>query len=222
MYIYDNKNRMKRILEVLSKLKELGIKSFSFDEGYNFKSRTNTLYDSLSRNYKIMYYDNIETLPGYDKNSVTYKTKGSNYEIIMCNLYGNGRLDIDGVRLNSLTFNPDRLPKIISKEEIFDKIIQSKKENKDIVSSIDLGVGIEDVNYLIEKLNKTADEINDTETKIELTKVLKSIQEDMKKLEVISGIYNSDIADKNKNITKEVLEQEKIKYKKERESSRIH
>ena len=42
------------------------------------------------------------------------------------------------------------------------------------------------------------------------------------KLEVISGIYNSDIADKNKNITKEVLEQEKIKYKKERESSRIH
>ena len=219
MYICNNDDKINNILFVLNEIKQLGIKRMIFDEEFDFTTETNDINTKLSKNCKIMYYENMESFSNCSDDLIRYKTNGSNYRIEIF-VSKTNELYANSIKLNSLVFDLNRLPKSISKEETFDKIINTRKENQYIMSSVNLGVGIEDLETTVDKFDGIVNQVNDTETKIELMNVLKSIREDLNKLQIISDIYDQDIISKHDSITQEVLDKEKKQYKKTRESNR--
>ena len=228
-YIKKHQDNLERILSVLEKIEELGFDKLEFDEENDF---TNTIYEIDTRSYinDISYLDNIEIVPNYENNIVEYKTTGSNYKIDV-HLRFNKIQEYKyrkTIIVNSLLFDPKRLPEEITEETIYDKIVSLKKKEQEscnkIRSSVDLSISIDDLYTQFENINKIIEQLNNEENKEqlpELRELLLEFKNNLNQLQKISSEYNERIIKENPNITKEMLKKEKKKYLKRRDWASI-
>ena len=193
---------------------------------YGMKNRVNDSYDIsnediIYRNEEVVYLDNIDVVPNYDFGVVDYRTKNSNYKMILKTLCFDFSRSNRTIALNSLLFNIDELPKRIDKETIFDSIINLKKEKKNeckkITNSVDLSVKIDDFYDQFALLNESVDKLDTMTSTKEIKDVLKNIKGLIDELKNRSSEYDSNLSKTEENITLEGLKNEKIKLLERRE-----
>ena len=125
-YLISHKSELMEILALLEKIKLLKIKYIILSE----TTFTNEVYKisediSLRNDNKLYYLENMEAIPHYyDTGVLEYKTKESNYAIVLT-LVGDNTLVFGDSKiiLNNLTFNPDLLPSELTKESTYDKVM---------------------------------------------------------------------------------------------------
>ena len=226
-YIKKHQDNLERILSVLEKIEELGFDKLEFDEENDF---TNTIYEIDTRSYinDISYLDNIEIVPNYENNIVEYKTTGSNYKIDVQLTFNTIEEYRKAIVVNSLLFDPKRLPEEITEETIYDKIVSLKKKEKkkcnNIRNSVDLSISIDDLYTQFENINKIIEQLNNEENKEqlpELRELLLEFKNNLNQLQKISSEYNERTIKENPNITEEMLKKEKKKYLKIRDWASI-
>lgn len=227
-YISNHKDKMDKILAVLERLKKLGFSRLEFDESNNFIDEIYVIHTLMADCFNFVYLDQMEAIPRYRDGKIQYRTKGSPYKIMVSTI-GGGKLFrgyYDTILLNDLTFEPNRLPSALSKEETFDKIIgltaQKQQQYSAIKDSVDLGVGIADLYAMYDKVNDTINGLSNTDRKEELIKSLTTIKEEILKMQTISSEYDQTIVKNNPDISQAVLDEEKKAYARRRKSEDIH
>lgn len=161
----------------------------------------------------------MEIVPNYQSNVVKYKTTESNYKISIRPLVmlASGKIpkyDTE-IIINSLTFNENRLPELISKENTFDKIISLANDKKDecaaIRTSVDLSMSLDSLSSNLDFTNNLLSKIDDIKNKDELLKVLSEMKLNLDKLKNASISYDNSLFDKY-SISKETFQKEKKLY----------
>lgn len=211
-YFLSHKEDLDRITKLLEKMKQLGFDVFTFDEDLDFTKETYGVFPTFRRNSRIIYVDNIEVIPSYT-GDIDYKTTSSNYKM---------ELDIMGdeiskyrkrITLNSLLFDPNRLPESLTKENTFDNILKLKSDQKEksaaIRNSVDLSISILDLEEQLSSTGNVISKLEDIQNKSQLLEALLNIKGEVDKLKTLSEQYDSSISEKEQSLTKEVLNREK-------------
>lgn len=216
-YILDNKKKLGTILSILNRLKNLGFTILEFDEDSNFINDEYEINTVFRSNCNIEYVDNIEIIPNYQSDIVEYKTSQSNYKM---SLHPHSTLECEKFQkrkiiVNSLLFDENRLPKTLTKESTFDKIINlwndKKKECSIIRNSVNLSMNIESLISSFISTDNLISKLDDIENKNELLEILIKIQTNLEKLKNVSSSYDNSLS-KKYSIPQETFEKEKQKY----------
>ena len=211
-YLIEHKDKKDEILKLFYKLKDLGFSTIIFDQNLDFTNDKYSINNNFNRNQEVVYLDNMEIIPNYDFGTVEYKSKDSNYKIILKTLCFDFSRSDRTIALNSLLFDTDKLPKMINKETLFDSIIELKEEQKEkykkITNSINFSVQLDDFSEAFLLLNNAVEKL-DTITNIkEIKDVLCSIKNQIEELKGKSREFDTNLV-KEKNITLESLKNQK-------------
>lgn len=213
-YLLFHKEEIANILAVLNKLLDLGFEEIRFNEEYDFTKMVFDYNPECSHYTDITYLDNIQVLPSYP-GVIKYKSNNSNYRIDMeyTDLY---TLANSEIWVNSLFFDPNRLPNSLNMEFVFDEINDKARQyydiNKKIKNSVNLSVGINDLLMQAEITGSMLDGLENVESRKELIEILNNILVEIKKLEKLSCEYNVSLSNKEPKLSKEFLEEEKKKH----------
>ena len=224
-YILKHKSELDHILTILEKLKKLGFTRFDFNEDFDFTKETYETSKSFWRIYReIVYVANIEIIPSYFEPNIKYKTLGSNYKIELERSFDNISEYRNTIFLNSLLFDPNSLPERIDKESTYDYILglASKQDEKTrlVKSSVDLSVGINDLNIQLAIFAATINELDGVKNKEEMLRVLSSLKGNIEELKALSLEHDKSIEEET-DITQEILEDERTLYLRRREEAKI-
>ena len=220
-YLIEHKNEIDKILALLEKLKELGFTSLEFNEDLDFTKENYSIVPSY--NYSVTYVDNIEVIPHYES-YIKYGTTLSNYKMeLRTNTKGDFSEYAREIILNSLLFDPKRLPEKIDKETIIDPILklneEQVKKSVPIRNSVDISVSIFDLETRLCYTTNTISRLEDVKNKKELLEVLSNMKKDVEKLRTLSSEYDSSVTENEPILTAGVLEKEKSEYVRRREWS---
>lgn len=213
-YLLFHKEEIANILAVLNKLLDLGFEEIYFNEDYDFTNMVFYYNPEYGHYTNITYLDNIQVLPSYP-GVIKYKSNNSNYRIDMeySDLY---TLTDSEIRVNSLLFDPSRLPNSLNMEFVFDEINDKARQYydlyKEIKNSVNLSVGINDLLMQAEITGSMLDGLENVESREELIEILNNILVEIKKLEKLSCEYNVSLSNKESMLSKDFLEEEKKKY----------
>ena len=209
-YFRNHEDKAEKILAVLERLKQLGLQELHLEEGKDF---TTGIYRMNTRNSLISdieVLDNMKLVPNYEDDVVTYRTTGSNYEIREGGMWGNS------VTVNNLTFDPERLPKSMARNELYYQIIDLKNSHQQecdsLRDSIDLSVAIDDLSSQVNIADQVVERLKSVHNKDELHQLLLQIKEHLEQLHTISAQYDSEISQNSLLITTEKLQSEKSNY----------
>ena len=230
-YIQKNKSNIDKIRINMEKLKELGIILLKFDEKYDFTKDVYQLSCMFEQNNnqglilfgpQVVYLENLEAIPSY--NGLQYKSNDSSYKLVCHAAYEGNKLYAHYIIMNDLTIDVNRLPKSLL-DDVIDSIKKLKQEkNKEYLSvkeSVLLNVGIEDLEKALERFYETIDRNIVTMPNEEIVKLLTEIKEKIMKLKNISTDYDKTVTTKYDSINQDLLAEEKKKYLKKREDSKI-
>jgi len=221
-YILNHKDNLDNILAVLEKIDAIGFSYIEFNNNLDFTNEIHE-FDVNPGWSKVIYLDNLVAIPKYYSSVIHYKTSNSNYKIIVEKSYN--KISKEKIILNDLTFDSNRLPNAITKEEIFDKIIALKDEKQQeysqISDSVNLSVGIHDLYEIFNKINSKINNTENVERKEELIELLHNIKDAISKMQSISDEYNKQISSTSDYISEELLSSEKDAYIRARHMSSI-
>lgn len=226
-YLLRHQGDILQVIAVLRKLQELGFNKVEFDESVDFTQSTYRVYSNFERNNKVEFLDNLAAVPTYSSGVVEYKTSGSPYLMTLDMHYRrlSSSITFNTIVLNDFSFDPERLPAAITKEDIFDRIIglrSAKQEEYTAVrESVDLNVGISDLYQMFNAVYAKLNGLTSVEQKDELIALLNSIHEAILKMQAISAEFDQTIVQNNPDISEEILEEEKTAYMRQREFSKI-
>ena len=212
-YFISHKEDLDKIIELLERMKQLGFNDFIFNDDLDFTKESYDIYPTFRRNFRIIYVDNIVVSPSYTS-EIDYKTASSNYKIEL-DVIGYNEISEYGRRitLNSLLFDPNRLPDKLDRKNTFDRIIDLKKQqeekNTSIRNSVDLSISVSDLEEQLSSTSSIISKLDDVQNKSQLLEALLNIKGEVDKLKTLSEEYDSSISEKEPSLTKEVLDREK-------------
>ena len=225
-YLNSHKEELKQIKAVLLKLKELGVDRIELDENFNFKEKKYYMYTWMSDNTSIHFVDNIEAIPEYPCGRVLYQTTSSPYEIKFNMSFGMLSDKYNRVKVNSLTFDKDRLPNKVSKDEIIDTILEAREDKKDdyerIRNIIDLKEVQEILEYKLKKLEEILSKVDSLSDKQTVIDSLKSIKQELENIKEEIEKYEREAMFESTYITEEVIKKEEEAYQRRKRESECH
>lgn len=212
-YIQEHKEDIETIKAVALKLKTLGFDEIHFGEKLDFTEIEYVL------NSEFAFLENMEVTPTYNS-PIKYRTNGSCYCLrLYLSGYGSNKTineHLKNVELNSLIFDPNKLPDEITIESTIGVIQelaeQKKEEREDICDSVDLSISTDDLKNEFERLKKIIDKIDKKKDNPELASILNQMQNILIKLQLFGAEFENQIIDSHASITKETLEKEKRFY----------
>lgn len=212
-YLLAHKDDMDKIIKVIEKLISLGIEEIEFSETFDFSEKSELMKVKLRNNSYIHFYDNMDVIPTYGNNTIIYKTTNSPYDIEL-KVEGND-VEFCTIKLNSLTFDQERLPKEISKEYTIDKIVELKnKRQKDydlVKKLIDLRIANHAAVLSFIKLELEINKLYSLESKKELLESMKKTREDLEQIIDANKQYELDAISQS-DVTEELLDKEEQAY----------
>ena len=217
-YLKSHKEEMQNIIKILEKLISLRIYEIEFSEKFDFDKNYNEIYTNLSKNSYVHFYDNMEVIPTYGEKIIAYKTNGSPYDIEL-------KVEPDGVefctiQLNSLDFNPNRLPMNITKENTIDEIIalkESKQTEYDLIKKlIDLRIANHEAVMSFTKLQLEMTKLETSERKEDFLESMKKIRNQLEQIIESNKKYEIEVLSSSEYVTQEVLDKEEKKYQRKK------
>lgn len=220
-YIEKHKENIERIKSIALKLKELGFERIEFNEKIDFTKREfelDKLYDS-----DFDFLDNIEIIPTYLQNTIRYRTTGSSYCMHLdSHRYGNREISENGKRieLNSLLFDPSKLPNEITTESTIGVIARLSDEKKeqynDIKDSVDISISTDDLETQFDILKNIIERIDKTKNNEELANLLTQMKAILAELQSFGKNFEHQVVERHPDITTEMMDNEKKLYLKRR------
>jgi len=225
MYLKHHQEDLDAILAVLYKIRDLGLVRLHFGQKLDFSAETYSVNLYFNSNPSIVYLDNMEAKPSYRSDIIEYTTIDSPYRIILDTHFLRVHpSEWNEIEVNTLIFDPSRLPRVINQEETCDKIIAlgstKQKEYQAIRNSVNLGVGIADLYALFTKVHGKIESLANVEQKEKLIALCFEIKETMEKMQALGAEYDKSI-ESTLDISQEVLDSEKEAYVRRREASKI-
>lgn len=188
-YIKSNKNNVDKILELLNKIKGLGINTVILDNYHMFNCYKYTINKDFASNRVINYVTDVELESTYN-NEFTYKSNNDDFILTLFISDGEFYYSSSHIVVSNLLFDGSILPDKIDME-CFNKIINSLSEtdrkNKIIINVNEINVIIERIKNILCRIDK------DSET-------YKKLYNEVCNLEVIRDEYFNSINNDNKNI----------------------
>jgi len=219
-YILEHKEDIETIKNVVKKIKDLGFYKIIYWEKLDFTlEEYNFNYGSYGSDFK--YLENIEIIPSYNKNSITYKTKNSCYCIDARIGYDKEIRDYSKeIRLNTLIFDSNRLPNEITFESTIGTIIKSADSIKDdyqnIKDFIDMSIIVDNLKLQYNNIKNRIESIESIKNKKEIIEILKNILKEINDLKIQSSIFETEVINSSERIDEELIEKEKKLYLKRR------
>lgn len=217
-YIQEHKEDIETIKAVALKIKNLGFDEINFGEEIDF---TDVEYElNTFDGSDFAFLENMEISPTYLNSPIKYRTKASSYCLLLgSNGYGSNK-EISkynrNIKINSLIFDPNKLPNEITTESTIDIIKElaekKKTENKDIRDSIDLSITTSDLTNCFERLKDTSEKIDKIKDNQELINLLNQMQNTLSQLQLFGINYENQIINSHTGITTKTMEREKKLY----------
>ncbi len=220
-YLHQHENEFQKIRTNLKKLQNLQMDKIVWNEEFDFEKEEYQLA-SWGLNYRNFYLANIEIIPNHESQIIKYKTTSSPYKIELSPGISRTEYSIYGrkIYLNTLLFDPALLPDTITKQEIYDSIVEKRKAQESscilLKNAVNLKVGILDCRTSIQALEKIIEKLDSVKTKEELKEAFKELQRCLNQVEEISKLYDQAISKKEENLTESLIEKEKELYLKRR------
>lgn len=184
------------------------------------------MYTWLADNVLIHYVDNMEIMPEYPHGKISYQTTSSPFEIKFSTSFGEICKLYNSAKVNSLTFDPNRLPSSATKSDVTDYILMKQAEKKEEYEAIRYIIDLRQVERLLEskltkleEILKNVDKLSDKESILES---LKTIKKQLENIKNETEQYEADVTFKSTYITPEVLDKEEAAYERRKRDSEIH
>lgn len=216
-YLQKHIEDIKTIKAVALKIKKLGFEKITFGEELDF---TEMEYELNKQWGEIVYLENMEANPTYLNDPLKYKTNGSCYRIIFERHFLDNNRTISeydkNIELNSLIFDPNRLPNELTNEStigVISKLVEKKKEEyDDIRHSVDLSISTSDLNNYFEHLKSLTERINKIKDNEQLASLLKQMQEILTQLKLFGVDFENQVIESHPDITYQTMKREKSEY----------
>lgn len=217
-FISEHKDDIDTIKNVAIKIKALGFDKIIYGEKLDFTDIEYKLDTSYSSDFE--YLENMEVIPTYNRNPIQYRTNGSCYRMTISTIgYGNNQ-DISRygreIELNSLIFDPNRLPNELTKESTIEAIVKLADERKDeyqyIRDSVDMSVSTDDLMTQYNYTKKIVERINGIKNKEELNQMLHNILKEITELKLASLKFENEAITSSEKIDEDRIETEKKLY----------
>lgn len=211
-YILKNIDSIDTIKQVALKLKSLGFYQITFDETLKFEEYEYE-YDK-EYGSKFDFLENMEVLPAYSTNPIKYKTNSSCYAIqfYITGCMDNQNIHSKQIKLNSLVFDPNRLPDEFTKkttlEQITNQFEKRKKEYEEIEKLVDMSVAVHNLMNQYAKTKAAIEKMNNVENKEQLNQILHNILSNIQELKKLEN----EIIDSSEQVPDEVIRKEKSLY----------
>lgn len=218
----DHKDQKEQIQALLQRLNELDIKEIAMDKELDF-TREEYRFESWqcrSFLYPIVYLENMEILPNYETDVIRYRSKGSNYKLLI----GNERYAYikNRIFVNDLTFPVESLPQSVRWKSIQNHILKlaesTTKSKKALRNSVDLNVSLQDLDAQMADTCNTFTRIDEVNSKPELVAALTQIQTGIAALYGIKRDYEAEITIENPSLSQQTIKEETKQYVKRRDS----
>lgn len=220
-YLIRNRHNLDKVLAVLNRLDELGFDDINFNENISFDNQVYYFNKKMSQ-FDFYFLDgDISIEPNYNEDLISYKSIGSNYlmKLHFYQTFSKYRV----ITLNSLVFDVNNLPKEeLTFYETVQKIIVSQKENENIDKFIRNAVSLEcallAMTSVINKLDgiiQNLSKVEDKDKGLELTAKAKDTINGL--FQFLEGFEEREL--KQNNISKKVLEEQKLIYKRNEENN---
>lgn len=217
-YIQEHNKDIETIKAVALKIRALGFNEINFGEKLDFTEIEYELDTSYESNFAFL--ENMEVNPTYLNSPIKYRTNGSCYCLILgFNGYGSNK-EVSkydrNIELNSLIFDPNKLPNEITTEStigIIQKLAKRKKaEHEDIRDSVDLSITTSDLTNYFEHLKEVFERIDKIKDNQELMNLLNQMQNILAQLQLFGVNFENQIIDSHTSITDETMKREKKLY----------
>lgn len=225
-YLNAHRNELPQIKKIVLRLKELGVSKIEFNEEFDFTEKSYYMYTWLSDNTSIHYVDNMEIIPEYPHGRVLYQTTSSPFEIKFSTSFGEIKDIYNSARLNSLTFDVNKLPASATKSDVIDYILMKQNEKKEEYEAIRNIIDLRQVEHILEaKLRRLeailqhVDRLSDKET---VKKSLQEIKTQLENIKTETEQYEDDITFESTYITPELLDEEEKAYERRKRDLECH
>ena len=203
----------------------MGFQKFELNPSLDFSQEIYQTKVTFFENNRMFYLENMFAIPKYRHGVVTYKTSGSNYKIEFDGSSFSPIVSGKKIYLSSLTFDVDKLPKELSGQDIYNEIIEltikKDQEYTHVRNSVDLSVGIQDLEHLLKSFNETVTKMETVDSKEQVLAHLRNMQQELNRIQSLSSAYNQSVTDGSRYITPELLQEEVKTYLKRREDEKI-
>ena len=221
-YIQEHNEDIETIKALALKIKALGFNEINFGEKLDFTEVEYEL-DTLCGNQNYFaFLENMEVNPTYLNNPIKYRTNGSCYCLILeTDGFGFGFNREIGkynrnIELNSLIFDPNKLPNEITTKStigIIQELAEKKKgEHEDIHASVDLSITTSDLAGYFERLKEISERIDKIKDNPELKNLLNQMQNTLTQLQLFGVNFENQIIDSHAGITDKTMKKEKKLY----------
>lgn len=223
-YISNHQEDIDTIKDVAIKIKSLGFNKIFYGEGLDFRDIEYELYTSYGHDF--CFLENIEVNPTYDSNPIKYRTNGSCYCMILSttgflenqDLCNYGRT----IELNSLIFDPNRLPDKITKDSTIDVIKQQVEERKgeyqNLQDSVNMSITTDDLINQFNYSKRMIENIENARNNEDLKRILHNISNAMTDLKNASLAFENKMIESSEKIDKSRINSEKELYLRRREA----
>ena len=213
-YLKENREVVYRILDLLFTFDKLGIQDVELDTSEKFINHTYEVNRDYFRNKIIYYLDNMKPVPSYSEDSIIYKTDSSNYEISVKPVFDKNNAIATKIKVNSLIFDNKRLPSKITKEIVFDDLVETANKyepvSKAIRESVDFNLDLMDLEKAVHNVSSTTNKIERINKRQELITALQMIRSGLDTLQQLSSDYDNILIASSPEIDSELLQNEKM------------
>lgn len=223
-FILDHKEDLEAIKSVVLKIKSLGFDKIIYGENLDF---TNVTYElSNLYNCRFEFLENIDVIPTYSIYPIKYVSKGSCYRMILKTVGYGSQKSLSKynrvIELNSLIFDPKRLPDDITNAIDFIKSLvdKNKKDCQVIRDTVNLSVCVDDLVKQYDHTKKTIDSIENVENKKELEEALHNILREITVLELLASSFERENVSDSSKVDFDKIKLEKELYLKRREAAK--
>lgn len=217
-YFINNKDEVKKTVDLIVRIIRLGFSEITYNPDYDFSEKMYEIRSVPTILDEFYSVDNPYIIPSYSGEVIDYKTKNSNYELLLKN-------ELNGIKpkqitLNNLFMDYTILPEELTKEQTIGKIIELRKEVQsqyDVLrESVNLNVGIKELEDKFYYVYDIACICDDFDIKEKLLSIMNNIQEDILELTYQGERYQKLISNNNIVLTNDRIEKENIKELKRR------
>ena len=221
-YLLEHKDEKEQIQALLQRLNELEIKEIAMDKELDFTQEEYRFESWQCRSflYPIVYLENMEILPNYETDVIRYRSKGSNYKLLI----GNERYAYikNRIFVNDLTFPVESLPQSVRWKSIQNHILKlaesTTKSKKALRNSVDLNVSLQDLDVQISDTCNIFTRIDGVNSKPELVAALTQIKNGIAELYDIKREYDAEITTEHPSLSQQAIKEETKQYIKKRDS----
>lgn len=212
-YLSDHREEVFKVLDFLYKVKTLEIEEVELDEDAKFNIHVYGVDKTFNKNQALYFLEGIRAIPSYDDDIVKYKSNTSDYEIRVFTTLDGISFKDSKIRTNSLLIEPERLPKELTKELVYNYIMRLSEQvrisNQDIRDSVDFNIATSEFEKAYINLHMIASRIPYIVNNHMLLETMEYIREAIITIGDVSIDLDKYITSKDNNVTTEVLNAER-------------